>query len=49
MEEADINLNKGNPHQEAVDTLAAELEDIDRQLKELEETEKAEKEKENAD
>lgn len=51
MEEADINLSKGNPHQEAVDTLAAELEDIDRQLKELEETEKAEKEKEkeNAD
>lgn len=51
MEEADINLSKGNPHQEAVDTLADELEDIDRQLKELEETEKAEKEKEkeNAD
>ena len=51
MEEATINLNKGNTHQQAVDMLATELEDIDRQLKELEEAEKREKnkEKENAD
>lgn len=48
-EDAEINLSKGNTHQNIIDELTAELAEIDRKLNEIEEAEKRQKEKQNAD
>lgn len=45
MEQAKDNLEKGNPHRQTVDELTAQLDDIDRRIKEAEEAEKEEKAK----
>ena len=49
MEDANLNIDKGNMYQEEVERLAAELVGIDCQIQEIEEVERKEKEKENAD